>query len=179
MAKQGESLDRLLSIFPDDPKQIAEWLSYADRWSDIRQLQTHSDQQIAEGAKTEWFWHEQKIKDTAATDQRKAGYKGAIREISKICDRIWWIADILYPWESNNCPGSNCCLTGDGMGMAYFHVSGDQPDSEVEVLKVNDEKLLAVFERCRIYVGGKTTLASIRDAMRNFQFQTNHKVGKE
>lgn len=182
-ARNGTSLQELIERFSweveKDMGYLPMWLTYADRWADIKQLQKHKNPLIAKRAKTEWFWHNELARSQALDDQRKTAYTGILKEISRLLDKVWWIADIHYPHESNNVPESNCCITGDGMGLAYFIFDGDQSDTIVQVVKVVDPKLVSVFEPRGIYQGGTTTLSELRDALLSFRFRENRKCGLE
>lgn len=183
-ARNGAPLDDLFRRFPvevdSELKYFPEWLTFVDRWADVRRLQNHENSDIATTAKSEWRIHLFLMRASAEDDQRIAALTGVVKEISDILGGIKaWIATIHYPWRSTNVPESNCCLMGDGCGMAYFTFDGDAADTVVQVVKVAAEDMARVFESFGIYQGSATTLGELRNAVLAFRFRQNRKQGME
>jgi hypothetical protein len=71
---------------------------------------------------------------------------GIFEEISQDLNRIrHWIPSVIYPHESRAVPNSNCVITGDGLGMAYFNAVTPGPRSWIKVVRLVDPKIKAFF----------------------------------
>lgn len=180
-AKNGESLESLIARFPievgDDIDQLPFYLGVtADRWADVKRLCNHHNPEIAENAQLEIRLHEDSVHHRAINDQRRAALPGAFQDIDRILQQIWWIAEIYYPWKSINYPQSNCCIMGDGFGMAYFKVDGSQPESPIALIKCNDGELNAVLSQHGIVPNWETRLSQLIPALEEFKERVNSRV---
>jgi hypothetical protein len=149
-ARRGASLDTLLLSFSVTYGQPLEYvpvyLSMCERWSDIRKLQNHPNDQVAQCAKDEWQSRLDYLRWLAREDRRITALPSNIKKLHNVCQQIWWKPIVIYPYHTPEFPLANCCIDADGQSLACFLLEGVTLDSLVYIVQIANERLSLFFE---------------------------------
>ena len=169
----------LEAVGKQDPGDVVFAFVWADRWTDVKRLL--DDPLYGERARMEWDFHEMMVCQRARDDQRVAKMLDdhpELRTLYETCKQVWCICDMFYPHISIYVEVEHqlLCITGDGLGLAYFDVETLKNGGKLTLVKNNDDKLGIVFERVGIEQDVATTLTKLEVAMAVFRRKTNEKV---
>ncbi len=172
--------DFLAQVDGEKPNDVAFALVCADRIADLRTLKTHPV--YGEAATFESDFKDMISCGKSLDDQRIAQMLDEypmLRPLHETCLSIWWMCNIHYPHVSYNFDIPNLlCITGDGMGLAYFEVETLNGGGKLTLRELPDHKLEVVFLRAGIAMNMPTNLMALELAMSVFRRGVNGKAGK-
>ncbi len=169
--ENGCTLKEFCKALTDDEKnELISYLRECSRWGDIKSLMNdpiHGEEATLQfNHQQRWTAHE------AQRQQQIAALPEIFQEITMEFRKIWWIADVHYPYKSEHVPESNMCLTGDGMGLCYFKVDSE---NNIELIVCHDEDLFGVLARNGIIEGEKTDAQKFLTAIKTYVILINGK----
>ena len=169
--QRGCSLEEFKeTLTPEQRTELVGFLRACSRWADIKSLM--NDPVYGEDATAQYNHQQECVAYEAQRQQQIAAMPEVFQRITLAFRKIWWIADVHYPYTSKHVPNSNMCFTGDGMGLAYFNV---QSENDITLVKCDDEDFVAVLGAAGIVVGTNVDAGRLLKAVENYVVLVNGK----
>jgi len=165
----GCNLDEFKAALTDEERvDLVSFMKHCNRWADIQSLM--DDPVYGEEATLQYNNQLEWVAYQAKRQQEIAALPEIFQQITMEFRRIWWIADVHYPYRSEHVPDSNMCLTSDGMGLAYLRVLAED---DIELVVCDDPDLLGVLKRHGIVPDKKTNAPILLRAVQTFTALVN------
>lgn len=151
------------SLTEEEQADLISFLRACSRWNDIQSLM--NDPVYGEEATNVYENQQQWTAYQAKRQQEIAALSEIYQQITMEFRKIWWIADVHYPYRSEHVPDSNMAFTGDGMGLAYMRVLADD---DIELVVCDAPEFREIFKKFGIVEDKKTNAQTLLKAVETF-----------
>ena len=167
----GCTLDEFKAALTEEERvHLVFFLKWCDRWADVQSLM--ADPVYGEEATLQYDNQQKWVAYQAKRQQEIAALPEIFQQITLEYRRIWWIADVHYPYRSEHVPDSNMTFTSDGMGLGYFRCLSEQ---HIELVVCNDPDFLWALRRHGIVPDRQVNASTLLRAVMTFVALINAK----
>ena len=154
----------------EERADLISLLRACSRWGDIQSLM--ADPVYGEEATLQYNNQQEWVAYQAQRQQEIAALPEIYQQITLEFRRIWWMADVHFPYRSEHVPDSNMTFTSDGCGLAYFRCLSEQ---HIELVVCDDPDFLWVLKRHGILPDKKVDAQTVLRAVQTFTALINAK----
>jgi hypothetical protein len=174
MHERGCTLEEFKAALTEEElPNLVDFLRVCHRWADIKNLM--NDTTYGEDATSQYNHQQAWVAFEAKRQQQIAALSPIFQNIILTFRKIWWIADVHYPYHSQHVADANMCFTGDGLGLAYFNVESAEGDGTITLVLCDDEEFNSILSREGIIPGVKIDGKNLLRAVEKFVVLINGK----